>query len=158
MLIAYRLIRFGRIADHDARCLFPLAALRILPERPTPAVDEAVALADWAIEWADDLCHNLSMDKRSVISKLREHEPELRAAGVVHLRLFGSVARGDANATSDVDLMAEFDTKKKLTLLDMVGLENRLSELLQVKVDLTPANTMKQQVRATADHEAVLAF
>jgi predicted nucleotidyltransferase len=45
-----------------------------------------------------------------------------------------------------------------LTLLDMVGLENRLSELLQVKVDLTPAETMKQHVRSTADKEAVLAF
>ena len=53
---------------------------------------------------------------------------------------------------------AEFDDKKKLTLLDMVGLENRLSELLQVKVDLTPAETMKQHVRTTADKEAVLAF
>jgi predicted nucleotidyltransferase len=40
----------------------------------------------------------------------------------------------------------------------MVGLENRLSELLQIKVDLTPAKTKKQRVRATADKEAVLAF
>jgi predicted nucleotidyltransferase len=40
----------------------------------------------------------------------------------------------------------------------MVGLENRLSELLQVKVDLTAAETMKQHVRSTADKEAVLAF
>ena len=40
----------------------------------------------------------------------------------------------------------------------MVGLENRLSELLLVKVDLTPAETMKQRVRSTADKEAVLAF
>ena len=54
--------------------------------------------------------------------------------------------------------MAEFDDKKKLTLLDMVGLEDRLSELLQVKVDLTPAETMRQPVRTTADKEAVLAF
>jgi predicted nucleotidyltransferase len=64
----------------------------------------------------------------------------------------------EANDSSDVDLIAEFDNKKKLTLLDMVGLENRLSELLQVKVDLTPAETMKQRVRTTADKEAVLAF
>jgi predicted nucleotidyltransferase len=45
-----------------------------------------------------------------------------------------------------------------LTLLDLVGLENRLSELLEVKVDLTLAETMKQRVRATADKEAVVAF
>src|SRR5271168_4529514 len=98
------------------------------------------------------------MDKRQVISKLREHRDELTAAGIVHLRLFGSVARGESTDSSDVDLMAEFDDKKNLTLLDMVGLENRLSELLQVKVDLTPAETMRQPVRTTADKEAVLAF
>ena len=98
------------------------------------------------------------MDKRHVISKLREHRDELTAAGIVHLRVFGSVARGESNDSSDVDLIAEFDKKKKLTLLDLVGLENRLSELLEVKVDLTLAETMKQRVRTTADKEAVLAF
>jgi predicted nucleotidyltransferase len=98
------------------------------------------------------------MDERQVISKLREHRDELTAAGIVHLRVFGSVARGEANDSSDVDLIAEFDKQKNLTLLDMVGLENRLSELLQVKVDLSPAETMKQRVRITADKEAVIAF
>jgi predicted nucleotidyltransferase len=110
------------------------------------------------IEKDRNIGQNRVMDKRHVISKLREHRDELTAAGIVHLRLFGSVARGEANDSSDVDLIAEFDKKKKLTLLDLVGLENRLSELLQVKVDLTPAETMKQRVRATADKEAVLAF
>jgi predicted nucleotidyltransferase len=101
---------------------------------------------------------NRVMDNRQVISKLREHRDELTAAGIVHLRVFGSVARGEANDSSDVDLIAEFDETMKLTLLDMVGLENRLSELLEVKVDLTPAETLKQRVRATADKEAVVAF
>jgi len=35
------------------------------------------------------------MDKSIIIAKLREHEPELKAAGIVRLSLFGSVARGD---------------------------------------------------------------
>ena len=52
------------------------------------------------------------MDRRQVISKLREHRDELTAAGIVHLRVFGSVARGEANDSSDVDLIAEFDNKK----------------------------------------------
>lgn len=49
------------------------------------------------------------MDKGSVIQTLRKHEPELKAAGIVHLRLFGSVARGEASDQSDVDLMADLD-------------------------------------------------
>lgn len=62
-----------------------------------------------------------------MITKLREHEPELKAAGIVHLRLHGSLARGTATATSDIDLIADFDASRHLSLLDMVGLENRLS-------------------------------
>jgi len=98
------------------------------------------------------------MDRYSVIQTLRAHEPELRAAGIVHLSIFGSVARDEASVNSDVDLMAEFDSTKKMTLFDMVGLENRLSDILSIKVDLTPANTMKARVRGRALQEVVLAF
>ena len=50
-------------------------------------------------------CHHRGMDKRLVIDSLREHKEELNAAGVVHLRVFGSVARDEeASPTSDVDL------------------------------------------------------
>jgi predicted nucleotidyltransferase len=98
------------------------------------------------------------MDRDHVITKLREHEPELKAAGIVHLRLHGSLARGTATATSDVDLIAEFDASKRLSLLDMVGIENHLSDLLGVRVDLSPQHTLKQPVANRAAHEAVLTF
>jgi uncharacterized protein len=98
------------------------------------------------------------MDNRTVLSTLRLHEPELRAAGIVHLRLFGSVARGDATDQSDVDLMADLDRSKRLTLVGMVHLENRLSDLLGVKVDLSAADSMKDPVRKRALREAILAF
>jgi hypothetical protein len=43
-----------------------------------------------------------------MIATLRAHEGELRRAGIRHLSLFGSVARGDATVDSDVDLAVEF--------------------------------------------------
>ncbi len=98
------------------------------------------------------------MDKSTVIAKLREYEPELKAAGIVRLSLFGSVARGEASPQSDVDLMAEFDASKQFSLLDMVGLENRLADILGVRVDLTSAKALKDRVRERATREAVLAF
>jgi uncharacterized protein len=98
------------------------------------------------------------MDKRHVIQTLRAHEPELRAAGIVHLRLFGSVARGEASSTSDIDLMADFDRSKRLSLVSMAHLENRLTDLLGVKVELSPADSMKAPVHEEAVREAVLAF
>ena len=75
-----------------------------------------------------------------------------------YLRLHGSVARGEASSNSDVDLIAEFEPGRRFTLIDMVKLESRLRELLGVKVDLSPANTLKEPVRRRAEREAVLAF
>jgi predicted nucleotidyltransferase len=98
------------------------------------------------------------MDKGYVIETLRRHEPELRAAGIVHLRLFGSVARGEGSAQSDVDLMADLDRSMRLNLFNLAHLENRLSDLLGVKADLSLADSMKGRVRARATHEAIDAF
>ncbi len=69
------------------------------------------------------------MDKYFVISKLREHQQELRAAGVLHLRLHGSVARGQTSTDFDVDLIADFDSSMGLSLFDMAGLENYLGHV-----------------------------
>jgi predicted nucleotidyltransferase len=98
------------------------------------------------------------MNKGSVIETLRRHEPELKAAGIVHLRLFGSVARGEESSQSDVDLMADLDRSKRLSLVGMAHLENRLSDLLGVKVDLSSAGSMKETVRTRAMREAIHAF
>jgi len=97
------------------------------------------------------------MDREQVIAMLRQHEPELKAAGIIYLRLHGSVARAES-LTSDVDLIADLDPAKRLSLLDMVGLENRLSDFLGVSVDLSPAHMLKSQVAERAAHEAILAF
>jgi predicted nucleotidyltransferase len=98
------------------------------------------------------------MDRNSVLLKLREHELELRAAGILRLSLFGSVARGDANEESDVDLMADFDKAKKLSLLGAVGLENKLTDILGVKADLSQREMLKPEVLKRATREAVLVF
>jgi predicted nucleotidyltransferase len=98
------------------------------------------------------------MDRGAVLETLRLHQPELRAAGIVHLRLFGSLARGDATSQSDVDLMAEFDRSRRRTLVSMTHLKNRLTDLLGVEVDLSSADSMKEAVRERAFREAILAF
>ena len=135
--------RRGRKAAQRLKC----------PTEPAQFLNSHASLACATRVW-----HIAGMDREYVITKLREHAPELKAAGIVHLRLHGSLARGTAKATSDVDLIAEFDRSKHLSLLDMVGLENRLSDLLGAPVDLSPAHTLKQPVAERATHEAVLAF
>lgn len=98
------------------------------------------------------------MDRSTVIAKLSEYEPELKAAGIMRLSLFGSVARGDASSESDIDLMAKFDPAKQLSLLDVVGLENRLTDILGARVELTSARALKARIRERVTREAVLAF
>jgi len=104
------------------------------------------------------LWQSSGMDAGSVIATLRTHEPELKAAGILHLQVFGSVARNQATGDSDVDLIAEFDRSKRLTLFSMVHLENRLCDLLGAKVDLSPADAMKEPLRSRALAEAIHAF
>jgi hypothetical protein len=96
------------------------------------------------------------MNREQVIETLRAHERELKASGIVRLSLFGSVARGERG--NDVDLMAEFDTSRQFSLLDMVGLENRLADILGAPVDLAPAASLKEGIRERVASEAVPAF
>lgn len=98
------------------------------------------------------------MNQHEILEILRAHQPELRAAGILHLRLFGSYARDNSTPESDIDLIADFDPAMRLSLLDMVQLENRLAAMLGLKVDLAPADQLRDYVRNDADREAVHAF
>jgi uncharacterized protein len=88
-----------------------------------------------------------------VVACLRAHEAELRAAGIRHLSLFGSVARGEAGPDSDIDLAAEFDRDTHITLIGLARLEFVLGDLLGRKVDLLTEPIQKPQVRANIDRD-----
>lgn len=98
------------------------------------------------------------MNRDNVIATLRTHEAELKSAGVLSLRLFGSAARDEARPDSDVDLMARFDKARCRTLLDYAGVEGRLAEILNVHVDLAPEDMMHEPVRTEAEREAIFVF
>jgi uncharacterized protein len=98
------------------------------------------------------------MKRDEVIATLRAHEPELRAAGVVRLSLFGSTARDEARVDSDIDLLAAFDDARPLSLLDVIGIENRLADLLGHRVDLIEEGALRPRARQQANREAARAF
>jgi hypothetical protein len=98
------------------------------------------------------------MDKAAVIEKLRGSQPQLRAEGVVHLRVFGSVARGDNSAGSDIDLLAELETGQRRTLVKMARLQSLLTDVLDAPVDLAIAGNMRESIRERVQREAILAF
>lgn len=93
-----------------------------------------------------------------VIAILRAHEAELRQAGIRRLSLFGSVARGDAEAGSDVDLVAELDPEARIGLFALGALERRLTELVGRPVDLLPEPVERPRLRANIDRDRRHAF
>jgi uncharacterized protein len=99
-----------------------------------------------------------TIDKDQVIAMLRAHERELREAGIIGIRVFGSVARGDATEASDVDVLAQFDDAKPISLIGLVHIENQLSDLLGRKVDLVQERSLKLRIRTNVEREAVLVF
>lgn len=81
----------------------------------------------------------LTVEQEKIIKKiLMPFEPEF-------IGIFGSYARGEQNATSDLDLLVRFG--KRLTLFDLVGLEQALTESLEVKVDLVTENALSPFIR-----------
>ncbi len=77
---------------------------------------------------------------------LREHMPELRERyKVASLGVFGSYARGEPRGRSDLDLLVEFNDPK-LSLLKLIEMENYLSDLLGIKVDLVEKSGLKPRI------------
>jgi predicted nucleotidyltransferase len=85
---------------------------------------------------------------------LRKHLPELRREyGVRSLGIFGSYTRGDAKKGSDLDILVEFE--RIGTLLEYIRLEDTLTDLLGVKVDLVDRSTLKPGIKSRILREAI---
>ena len=72
---------------------------------------------------------------------VRQMIPFFRSYGVRKAALFGSVARNQATATSDVDLIVSFG--RRYDLLDIVGLKQDLEDALKMPVDVITYEALK---------------
>jgi len=73
--------------------------------------------------------------------------------GARNVRVFGSVARGEADEQSDIDLIVEFEPGR--SLLNHAGLWLELQELLGVKVDVVSSRGIKARIRERVLQEAI---
>jgi uncharacterized protein len=88
---------------------------------------------------------------------VRHHRREIRELarrhGARNLRVFGSTARGEASAASDVDLIIDLEPGR--TLLDLVALRREISAILGQPVDIATLDMLREPVRSDAERDAV---
>ena len=76
----------------------------------------------------------------------KQYKAEIKA-------VFGSYARGDFHADSDLDLLVDFD--EGVSLFDMIGLEHFLADRLGCRVDVVPRSSLREELRATVFSEMI---
>ena len=90
-------------------------------------------------------------------ARVEQHRDSIRTLVAQHHavepRIFGSVARGEDEPESDVDLLVEFTDEA--SLLDEIGLRLALADLLQVGVDVVAVDSLRGRMRERVLREAV---
>jgi predicted nucleotidyltransferase len=99
------------------------------------------------------------MISQEAIAILVAHRDDLRARGVRHAALFGSVARGEARPDSDLDILVELDPDARIDIFDYAGIRRYIAELFATgSVDVVDRAALKPHVRPSAESDAIYAF
>src|ERR1700722_15008846 len=100
------------------------------------------------------------MKSDEIISRLRAHEQELRAAGVTSLALFGSAARGDQRNDSDIDVVVRLTNEARRGGFAYFGrvdsLSRRLAEILERPVDVVTEPIRKDRLRRNIEKDRII--
>ena len=76
-----------------------------------------------------------------------------RSHGAHNIRVFGSLARGEHGASSDIDFLVDLDPER--TLMDLGGLLMELQDMLKVRVDVATEGMLRPKVRGQALRDAL---
>jgi len=88
------------------------------------------------------------MSLEEIKRKLVELKPFLKERYKVRsIGIFGSYVKGREKKDSDLDILVEFDKSADLGLLEFIRLENYLSDVLGIKVDLVEKRALKPRIR-----------
>lgn len=81
--------------------------------------------------------------------------PILKPYGLKRLAVFGSYARGEDTPGSDIDLLVEFEQppRKRLGLLEWVGMEQEMGDVLGREVELVSTRTLKPLIRPHVERD-----
>jgi predicted nucleotidyltransferase len=94
------------------------------------------------------------MSYDELLSTKREEIHRIAARyGASNVRVFGSVARGEADEQSDIDLLVDLEPKR--SLLELAGLLVDLEELLGCTVDVVPEDSLRKRIKDRVLKEAI---
>jgi len=94
------------------------------------------------------------MESAMLLKKKRKKILETAARyGATNVRVFGSVARGEADVTSDIDLLVNMEPGR--SLMDLGGLLVELQELLGAEVDVVTEKGLRARIREQVLKDAV---
>jgi predicted nucleotidyltransferase len=98
------------------------------------------------------------MNAQDALATLRRYESGLRARGIRHAAVFGSVARGDNRPDSDLDILVEFEPEAEGSIYDYRRLKEYIASLFDGPVDVIDRDALKPHLRAPSARDAVYAF
>ena len=81
-----------------------------------------------------------------------------RANGIVYLALFGSYARNEANAESDVDLIAHFQNPSTLSLFHLLDIQQQMEDELNAPVQLLTEEEIHPYIRDRVDTDRLVVY
>jgi uncharacterized protein len=87
------------------------------------------------------------INKEIIKSSLFHNKEKIKTLGVEKLGLFGSYARGDADPSSDIDIIVIFSQKKK-NFDNFMDLSFLLEDILQKKVDLITPESLSENLKS----------
>ncbi len=97
----------------------------------------------------------MTRNRKEVLGLIEQNREGLKRLGVRRLGLFGSCARGEATASSDLDFVVDFADKSFDAYMD---LKAYLENLFGCRVDLVLADTIKPRLRPIIQRETVYAL
>lgn len=98
------------------------------------------------------------MNRHAIVHRLKDNQRQLQALGLKRLSLFGSTARGEARADSDVDLAVTLDEEAGVDLFRFAAIAEQVSRMLGARADLVIEPARNARLQALIERDRLRVF
>ncbi len=98
------------------------------------------------------------MTQEALIAALKGCRSALEAEGATSLFLYGSRARGDHRADSDIDILVDYDAAKKFSLFDLAGVKLVIEGELGLETHVTTRDALYPSLKTQIEQQAIRIF